>query len=195
MTLFITSNRHKYLEISSALSVYGYEITWKNLKYEEIQADSTIEVSLDSAAKLSKSITEDFFIEDTGLYIDQLNGFPGPYASYVASTIGNEGILRLLSGKERGARFITIITYHRKGKLEQFFGELKGNISQEPLGTGGFGYDPIFIPAGKELTLAEMSLTEKNQISHRSIATGKFANYLSGLDEVKGDNSPTDGIK
>lgn len=161
------------------MAEYGYEITWKKVKYEEIQADTTEEISMDSARKVSLSIKEDFFLEDTGLYIDELNGFPGPYSSFVASTIGNEGILGLMSGKSRTARFITIITYHSKGELKQFKGELRGTIALQQRGSEGFGFDPIFIPVRTERTLAEMSIAEKNQISHRSKAITEFARYLS----------------
>lgn len=181
MITFITSNEHKYLEIASSMANYGHEVKWKNMKYEEIQADTTEEVSLDSAKKLSRTIGEDFFLEDTGLYIDELSGFPGPYSSYVSSTIGNGGILKLLSEKGREARFLTIITYCSQGEFKQFEGELKGTISREPRGNGGFGFDPVFIPIGSEQTLAEMTLSEKNSVSHRSIAVRKFASYLSSL--------------
>lgn len=175
---FVTSNQHKFNEIREALAKYGIETEWMKMKYEEIQADSTAEISLDSAKKLSTAIGEDFFLEDTGLYIKALHGFPGPYSSYVSTTVGNSGILRLIEGRTREAEFVTILTYKGHDQLVQFEGVLRGQIAYKEAGEGGFGFDPIFIPEGQDRTLAEMSISEKNEISHRSQAVGKFANYI-----------------
>lgn len=149
------------------------------MTYEEIQADETSEISGDSARKLSHQIDGPFFLEDTGLYIDSLNGFPGPYSSFISKKIGNTGVLKLLDGRERSARFITVITYCEKGQFHQFTGTLEGTISLEIKGPGGFGFDPIFIPNGKSDTLSEMSMDEKNEISHRSRALEQLIAFLS----------------
>ncbi len=178
MILFITSNEHKFNEISEVLTIAGYSLQWERMKYEEIQADTTNEISLDSAVKLSRKIDKPFFLEDTGLYIDSLNGFPGPYSSFVASKIGNEGILKLLKDKERKARFLTVITYCSSGQCRQFEGKLEGEISEAARGTAGFGFDPVFIPDGQNRTLAEMNIQEKNDISHRSRALEKLIEFL-----------------
>lgn len=177
MTLFVTSNEHKFNEINNVLGTLGFEISWGRVKYEEIQADSTAVISLDSARKLAVRLKEDFFLEDTGLYIESLKGFPGPYSSFVSATVGNEGILKLLQGKGRAARFMTVITYHSQGKFLQFEGVLEGTIGNSILGEGGFGFDPIFIPEGSDKTLAEMSVSEKNSISHRTRAIQKLVEY------------------
>lgn len=179
MIKFITSNEHKFKEISSKLSESGFKIEWVKMTYEEIQADETSEISLDSAKKLSSQISGPFFLEDTGLYIDSLNGFPGPYSSFVSKKIGNAGILKLLEGKERSARFVTVITYYETGTFRQFCGTLKGSIANEIKGTGGFGFDPIFLPEGLENTLSEMTINEKNKISHRTNALEKLVSFLS----------------
>lgn len=177
--LFVTSNEHKFMEIRKQLEPAKIEITWKQAEYEEIQADTTGEVSLDSAMKLSARMGEPFFIDDTGLYIDALNGFPGPYSSFVFRTIGNDGILRLVNGGERSARFITVITYFDGKDLHQFEGTVEGQIALEPRGSSGFGYDPIFIPEGSEKTLGEMPVEEKTLVSHRALAVSRFSDYLS----------------
>lgn len=153
------------------------------MKYEEIQADTTEEISQDSARKLISKIGAPFFIEDTGLYIISLRGFPGPYSSYVQSTLGNQGILLLMGGKDPTAFFLTVITYFDGKRLHQFPGKLQGKISSDARGEKGFGYDPIFIPAGHKMTLAEMSIEEKNKISHRSIAVREFLRFLNGIGE------------
>lgn len=178
MIQFITSNGHKYEEISRAMSKEGIEIAWNRMNYEEIQADTTEEISMDSAQKMARDLSEPFFLEDTGLYIEQLNGFPGPYSSYVFKTIGNSGILRLMNENNRDARFLTIITYHENGKFYQFAGTLEGSIAMEPRGENTFGYDPVFLPAGGNKTLGEMSVEEKNSISHRWKAVRLFMDHL-----------------
>ena len=171
---FITSNMHKFNEISAYLKESGIECQWVKRTYEEIQAETTEEVSLDSAKKLSWEIKQKFFLEDTGLYIESLKGFPGPYSSYVFKTIGNQGILNLLLNKERAAYFLTVISYFNGKEILTFTGKQQGTISMEERGRTGFGYDPIFIPSGCEKTLGEMSIGEKNKHSHRIKALENF---------------------
>lgn len=177
---FVTSNEHKFLELQETFRDSGINIEWIRRKYEEIQGDSTEEISLDSARKITHEINGRFFLEDTGLYIDALNGFPGPYSSYVAGTIGNTGILKLIQGLDRSCRFLTVITYFDGHEFFQFDGMLRGSISKEIRGKGGFGYDPIFIPDGQSITLAEMGIETKSSISHRSLAAQRFISHLMG---------------
>ena len=112
-------------------------------------------------------------IEDDGLYIDSLGGFPGPYSSYVHKTIENKGILNLLK-KNRNAKFISTIVYCDKKSLEFFEGKLNGIISESEKGNG-WGYDSIFIPKNMDKTFGE--LTHKNNLSHRYKALKKFSNW------------------
>ncbi len=170
--LFITSNRGKFEEARKIGEKYGVEVEWKREEYEEYQGNSLEEIAEKSAMVLSKKIGEPFFIEDSGLFIDALNGFPGPYSSYVFKTIGNEGILKLMEGKDnREARFIAVVAYFDGEKISTFRGEVKGEISKEMRGMHGFGYDPIFLYDGK--TFAEMG-DEKNKVSHRRKALENF---------------------
>jgi XTP/dITP diphosphohydrolase len=121
-------------------------------------------------------------IEDAGMFIDCLKGFPGVYSAYVQKTVGNNGILRLMDGMDnRGAAFKSVVGYVEPGMEPVVFkGELKGDIGFEPRGTGGFGYDPIFYVNGK--SLAEMSLEEKNRISHRAGSMKALKQWLeSGI--------------
>jgi XTP/dITP diphosphohydrolase len=180
---FVTSNEHKYKEISSIFSAHDIEIEWVKMKYEEIQADTTEEISLDSCKKLQSLIEGTFFMEDTGLYISSLKGFPGPYSSYVNSTIGNRGILSLL-GSERMAYFQTVISLSYRGSVYQFSSTLPGSISTEVRGKYGFGFDPVFIPEGEELTLAEMDPARKNTISHRRRAAEKLIDFIRTGNEL-----------
>lgn len=178
--IFVSHNRHKYEEIAEMFSERNLDLTWRNIEYEEIQAATTEEVSNRSCQVLAEQINEDFFLEDTGLYIEALNGFPGPYASYVVDKIGLDGILRLVDGKRRNAYFLTVISLNEGGNIRQFTGTVNGTISPEARGEHGFGYDPIFIPVSSPKTLSEMTVTEKNAVSHRAIAVRGLLDYLSG---------------
>ncbi|BAB60442.1 hypothetical protein [Thermoplasma volcanium GSS1] len=179
MFKFVTSNKHKFEEIKELGTRYGIDIEWVNMKYEEIQEESTEKISYDSCKKLINLVDSPFFIDDTGLYIESLNGFPGPYSSYVSKTIGNYGILKLMNGIEkRSAYFVTVISLNEGGKITQFTGKVIGEISKEIRGKNGFGYDPIFIPNGSERTFAEMETSEKNMVSHRSMAFKGLFSYI-----------------
>ena len=115
-------------------------------------------------------------MDDTGLFIEALAGFPGPYAAYVQDTIGNEGILRAMSSIEnRRAYFATAVAYADEEGITVFEGRVDGEITQSPRGTDGFGYDPVFSVGEK--TLAEMTLSEKNQVSHRARALEEFRKW------------------
>ena len=172
--IFITGNRHKYEEIRKIIP----KIKMLEMKYPEIQADSLEEVAKYGIEFLKEKIKENFFIEDSGLFIEALKGFPGVFSSYVFKTIGNEGILKLMDGmKDRKARFVSIIAYY-DGEIHMFRGECSGKISFEIRGNKGFGFDAIFIPNGSKKTFGEMDTEEKNKYSHRSKAIKKFKEYL-----------------
>ncbi len=176
---FITSNEHKFREISEIMAREGIELEWIRLEYDEIQEDFTELISYRSCLDLASKLEDDFFLEDTGLYIRALSGFPGPYSAYVKDTIDCPGIIRLLSGQEdRGAYFKTVISLSHKGEVVQFGGILNGTISNQETGSHGFGYDPIFIPEGGVKTLAELDVQEKNEVSHRGRAISAFVDYL-----------------
>jgi XTP/dITP diphosphohydrolase len=179
MISFVTSNEHKFREIRSIFLEYGLEVQWTRMSYEEIQGESTASISEDSCRKLQGMISAPFFLEDTGLYIPPLGGFPGPYSSYVNRTIGNSGILKLIEN-DRRAYFETVVSLSYGGSIYRFEGRLNGTIAPSESGTGGFGYDPIFIPDGYGTTLSEMGENEKNKISHRRKATEGLVSFLKG---------------
>ena len=122
--------------------------------------------------------------DDSGLEVYALNGAPGVDSAHYAGAQRNtrDNILKLLhelgSTADRRARFRTVIAWVDGGTRRLFQGTVEGNITHMPSGMCGFGYDPIFVPAGEERTFAEMSTQEKNGISHRSIAMGTFRNFL-----------------
>ena len=176
---FITSNIHKYEEALLIGEKYEINISHENLEYIESQNDSFSEIARFSLDNLKEKIQGDFFIEDAGLVIECLNGFPGPYSSFVYSTIGNQGILELMRNeKNRNAKFISTVALFYKNKEFLFVGECHGNIASEIKGEHGFGYDPIFIPNGKNISFGQLDVDEKSLLSHRSIAINKMINFL-----------------
>jgi len=117
-------------------------------------------------------------VEDAGLFINTLNGFPGPYSSYVYRTLGIDGTIKLINDKDdKKAEFRSIVAFGDSSIIKTFQGVVRGMISIQPRGRSGFGFDPIFVPKGSEKTFAEMSLEDKNRYSHRAIALKKFARW------------------
>ncbi len=120
-------------------------------------------------------------VEDSGLFIEALGGFPGPYSSFVYATIGLKGILDLLRKEQhRQAYFQSTIAF-RSPSVEPrvFTGRVSGRIARRALGTSGFGYDPIFIPSGSEKTFGQTELSLKNVNSHRAMAFRRFARWFA----------------
>jgi XTP/dITP diphosphohydrolase len=171
--LFVSSNIHKFTETEKILKSFGISIQFFKLNLEEIQSNSIKQIAIKKAQNAFSKCKKPLIIEDDGLNIDSLDGFPGPYSSYVQKTIGNKGILNLLK-YNRGAKFVSTITYCDKYGLESFEGKLDGTISKSQKGKG-WGYDPIFIPKNMQKTFAQ--LDEKNIISHRYKALKKFSNW------------------
>lgn len=177
---FATSNIHKFKEVSNILSNYGINVIMVRSKILEIQSDNLIEIATQSLYNALKSGTKTpLMVEDSGLFISILNGFPGPYSSYVYRTIGLNGILKILEGVEdRQAEFKSVIAFADKFmNIKSFIGVVKGRISNEARGTHGFGFDPIFIPNHSSKTFGEMPPQEKNKYSHRAKALMKFINW------------------
>ena len=171
--LFVSSNIHKFKEAKQILDSFRIPLQFFKLNLEEIQSNSIKQIAIKKAQDAFSKCKKPLIIEDDGLHIDSLDGFPGPYSSYVHKTIGNKGILNLLK-KNRTAKFVSTITYYDKNILESFEGKLIGSISKSEKGKG-WGYDPIFIPKNLKKTFAE--LNNKNIISHRYKALKKFSNW------------------
>ena len=161
---FITGNKGKFSELQEKAKTLDVKIIQKDLGYPEIQTDSLEEVARYGVEYIQGSFPHSFVIEDAGIFIDALDGFPGVYSKYVFYSIGLKGILKLLKDKKnRKAVFRSIYAYVEPGKEPSFFnGECIGTITLEERGNGGFGYDPVFIPEGEAKTFAEMTIEEKN---------------------------------
>jgi len=183
--IFITGNRGKFLEAQKLLKEFGIELEQVDLDITEPQADSLEEVVRKCAKEALKIVKENFIIDDSGLFIRSLNGFPGVYSSYVYKTIGYKGILKLLSDlTDRSAYFMTALAYGEpRGELKIFSGRVDGIITTEARGENGFGFDPIFKPLGSNLTFAEMSIEEKNKFSHRAKALRAFASWFMSKEK------------
>ena len=170
---FVSSNRHKYQESKIILDSLGINLGFLKSNLEEIQSNSLNAIAIAKARDAFSKFKKPVIIEDDGLFIDSIDGFPGPYSSYVFKTIGNKGILNLLKNN-RKAKFVSIITYCDKTILQSFVGKIDGKISKTQKGNG-WGYDPIFIPNNYKKTFAEIN--DKNKLSHRYKALKKFSNW------------------
>jgi XTP/dITP diphosphohydrolase len=186
--LFATHNQNKLREIKSLLGTSFYIISLIELK-DTTDVEETGQTFEDNALIKAKHFAKKHnmpcFADDSGLEVMALNNAPGVYsARYAGTPKDDKNNLNLLlhnmqGSKNRAAHFTTCICFIDEAFQSHFFsGKLLGNISLEPIGNNGFGYDPIFIPEGYEITLAQMSLTEKNSISHRAIAFNQFCNFL-----------------
>ena len=180
---FITSNQGKVHEATSKLLPYGYKIVQKDYGYPEIQTETLEDVARFGVKHIQNlGIDHPFILEDAGIFIESLNGFPGVYSSFVYYTIGLDGILSLLKmipEEKRTARFQSVFAYGTpNGEMKLFKGECKGSITIKKQGSKGFGYDPIFRPNGFDNTFAEMETEEKNNISHRGKSLEKLVILL-----------------
>lgn len=184
---FITGNKGKFSEVEEKLQPLDIKLIQKDIGYPEIQADSLEDVVRYGAEDIKERFTSPFIIEDAGLFIKALKGFPGVYSKDVFYTIGCKGILKLLeSTKERSAVFRSVYVFSKQKKEPILFkGESHGKIATSERGDGGFGYDPIFIPDGKIKTFAEMDMNEKNSVSHRGKALDKLIDTLKDNGDIK----------
>jgi len=185
--VFASNNPNKILEIQKMLPP-----TIKILSLESIGCTEEIPETADTiegnAILKANYVTEkygyDCFADDTGLEIDVLNGEPGVYSARYAGEQkdANDNMDKLLDNlkdkSDRSAQFKTVIALNLNGKQQLFTGIVKGEITTEKSGNGGFGYDPIFKANGFSQTFAELSLTEKAEISHRGVAVKKLIGFL-----------------
>lgn len=174
---FVTGNKWKFQEAQSVLSEFGITIRMLDIGKREIQSNDLKKIATSSAVDAVRRVERAIIVEDAGLFIKALAGFPGPFSSYVLGTIGLKGILRLMTREVgREAHFKSVVVFAEPpGKTRAFLGIVKGKISGRVRGSHGFGFDPIFTPKGDKRTFAEMSMEEKNRVSHRSKAIRKFA--------------------
>ncbi|MFC6951963.1 non-canonical purine NTP pyrophosphatase [Halorubellus litoreus] len=191
---FVTSNEGKADEAREYLD----DVERVDYDYTEVQGDlATVAAAGAREAFEALGGVDPVLVDDAGLFVRALDGFPGPYSSFVEDTLGVDRVWRLCEAEDdRRAHFRTVLAYaHRPDdagdggdgeetgesdnavQVETFEGSVPGTIVA-PRGDGGFGYDPIFEHDGT--TMAEMSTAEKNAVSHRGRALAKFADWLAG---------------
>lgn len=174
---FVTGNKGKLAEARAVLGdVESLDVDLPEI--QEIDAHAIIEEKLIEGLKHKEG---DLIVEDTSLYLDALNGLPGPLIKWFLKTIGNEGLVRLTDklGNNK-AQAKTVLGYAKNANEVTYFkGVIEGEVVP-PAGENGFGWDPIFKPVGHDKTFAQMDAEEKNSVSMRKIAFEKLRDYLNG---------------
>lgn len=184
-----TGNKNKVKEIKEILKDMPIQILTKDevglADLEVVEDGTTLEYnSLKKARAISNLVDAIVMADDSGLFVDSLNGDPGVYSSRYGGEDGNDALnnkvlLKNLQGKDRQATFKSVIAFITEDKKEYtVYGECKGNILEEADGDNGFGYDPIFSPEGYEDSFASMPIDIKNSISHRKRALDRFREKL-----------------
>lgn len=189
--VFATHNQHKLIELQQIIKSDIQLISLDDLNYS-IEIEETGKTLVENALLKARFIYNRYsistFADDTGLEIDALKGAPGVYSARFAgedkSAVNNMNkVLELMKGiTNRAARFKTVIALILNGNEFLFEGVVEGNILVAPVGTNGFGYDPIFQPIGYSISFAQMDSETKNKISHRGKAVEKLVSYLNQLN-------------
>jgi XTP/dITP diphosphohydrolase len=185
--IFASHNQNKVFEINA---IVGEQFVIKSLSdigyhHDIIEDGLTLEENaLIKARTIYKHTQKNCFADDTGLLVEALNNEPGVHSARYAGPQKNdkqniELLLKNLEAQQnKKACFTTVIALIFNHQEYLFTGQLNGQITSTEAGTNGFGYDPVFMPENYNITLAQMSLTEKNAISHRAIAFNKLAHFL-----------------
>ena len=175
---FATSNKHKFREAAEILSNYGINLKHFYFRHSEIRSDSIVKIAIEAVDAAYAKLKKPVFVEDTGLFIESLKGFPGTYSRWVLERIGCEGLLQLMkNNKNRYAEFRACISFKNGRTAKTFLGTCKGMIAEKKQGKSGFGYDSVFFPKGKKRTFAEDTDVKKS-LSHRKVALTKLASFL-----------------
>ncbi len=185
--VFATNNPNKLHEVQKQLPKGIKLISLKDIGCNEDipETQNTIEGNaIQKVNYIKKKYNLDCFADDTGLEVEILNGEPGVYSARYAGPEKNadDNIQKLLyklkDKANRKAQFKTVIAMHFRGKLITFEGICKGEITENVMGSGGFGYDPIFKPLGHSKTFAQLALYEKNKIGHRGQAVAQLIDFF-----------------
>ena len=175
MIRYVTTNPGKLREARERLDA----VEGVDYDYEEVQSDSLAAIAARGARESYRALDGDapVIVDDAGLFVDPLDGFPGPYSAYVEETVGVERLQALVAETDGDrAAFRCAVGYADGDRVETFTGAVRGRIVP-PRGDGGFGYDPIFEHGDR--TFAELSPGEKNALSHRGRALDAFAEWYA----------------
>eukprot|EP00968_Pinguiococcus_pyrenoidosus_P012213 scaffold1060_cov246-Pinguiococcus_pyrenoidosus.AAC.5 len=177
---FVTSNEMKLREVQMILGEdFPAEMRRVDIDLYELQGDPEI-ISREKCRLAAEKVDGPVFVEDTSLFLDDLNGLPGPYIKWFLDALGNEGIFRLMKAEGKHAATAQCCLAFSRGRGFEpvvFKGVCKGRLV-DPKGAGGFGWDALFAAEGYDVTFAQMSREEKNKLSHRSQALRMFREYL-----------------
>jgi len=172
--IFATGNHQKLKEFEEIL---GIKLNHSDLDLDEIQSIEVEEVAKHKARQAYSLLKEPVIVEDTGLYFEELNGLPGALIKFFVKKLSLDKICSLIE-ENRKAKAITCIAYFDGKELKTFTGETKGEVAEEPKGSNGFGWDPIFIPEGYNRTFAELTDEEKTSKFMRKEAIKKLKVFL-----------------
>ena len=180
-TLFVTSNPDKARE---AAEILGIELINVDLDLPELQELDVAQVAANKAATAREALNDPdspILVEDSGLVVEAWSGLPGALTKWFLRSVGNEGLLRMLWAEEdRSARAVCAVAVaFSDDSVHVFVGEVEGSIAHKPQGSGGFGWDPIFVPYGHTETYAELG-ARKHEDSHRARALKAARSGLEG---------------
>jgi XTP/dITP diphosphohydrolase len=179
---FVTTNKHKFEEIDAVLREFGIELEHLDVDYPEDKEKEMKEISLEAAKNLANELNKALFVENTGLYFNAYNNFPGAQPKFVYNSLGFDGILKLLEGVDRSAYFKTVVAYcEPDGEPISFEGIMTGQISDVVYSgdKDAMPYDHIFIPDNYQKAIVDINMEEKNSFSQRGKATRLFGEYLN----------------
>jgi len=174
---FVSSNPGKAREVRAVLAPYGVRVRWRRAVLPELQADDLADVARAKAAAV-RGVRGLVLVEDSGLFVRSLHGFPGVYSAHFLKLWGFGPMLELLRRRPRDASFRCVAVLRDGDELRSFVGEVPGTIARRPSGTNGFGYDPIFVPRGYRATFGVLSPEVKNRLSHRARAMRRVGGFL-----------------
>ena len=188
--IFASQNQNKVNELKSILPPNLSIQSLSDIGFHEDIAETALTIEGNSLLK-AQTIYDKYKMnclsDDTGLEVKFLNGEPGVFSARYAgeNASSKENITKLLSRLDsvssRSARFKTIVTLVFEGNVYQFEGIIEGKIAVNEMGENGFGYDPVFVPKGSEVSFAQMSAFKKNQMSHRYLALKKASSFIEGI--------------
>ncbi len=185
---FYTTNKGKVAELAEQVRPFGVDVVQDASGYPEVQADTLREVAEEGARwLLAHGARPPLLLEDSGLFVDALRGFPGVYSRHALDTIGVAGLLRLMQDqRDRRAHFAScLVLVETTGAVRFFEGRCDGAIASASRGAGGFGFDPVFAPDGQPplgvRTFAEMGAAEKTGFSHRGKAVAGLLEHLKRI--------------
>lgn len=175
---FVSTNPGKVREVREVLRPYGLSVRWLRRELPEPQAD-TLEEVVRAKLAATRDVRGSVLVEDSGLFIPSLRGFPGVYSAHFLRIWKFRPIFELLRQRDRRAFFRTVAGVRVGRRTCTFTGEVHGSIARRAAGRNGFGYDPIFVPTGWHRTFAQAPPAAKNEISHRARAVRQAGAFLA----------------